>query len=587
MKKSKILIASLFLLLTSCSVKSKSSSVVATNTLESINVLPDSDFDGVPDEIELKLGTNPFVADIPKISIGLVQDVSIGAIFRLNKELLLGDYDFSILKQEFTETADQKGGDIDTLKVLRRKVVINQYNHLRNTKTEKLDIITNDDLRTNILSSWTDDQYFPFINKLPKLENSIDNNSGKFLTNFKIRLSNIKNVTEISDISLQSFFYDYEKMEETPIYDHFLLKSSGSKEKIKLDGSSSYSPVTIYPLIANEISSNTILEKILSRSEIGIKFTDYNYTYENIQLNYKQVLDNVFNGDAKIIFSTNSKTDVFFVSPGMTLLEVLKQNGKNVILTKDGDISSIDGIESTAKYPFDLDNQTQDDAQRGLWSVFGEEDSVLAKVKAQGIYVVSYSTIKDVLNNTKKWVELGTENFNTKLLIENVIEGDRLIINAGDVQKISIVESQSTNYTGDICSGSCTMSADPEIKHNGSCICRAGCTEVFSAVSQTSTPISFNTINYTKWLTFEDSYGRPVKASLHNFGNQIKVDFDSLKYNLKNKIYIIFRDPDQITSAARTGLISACYGGPSYSVTSFENQYILNSTIKVYGANKY
>jgi hypothetical protein len=155
----------------------------------------------VPDSLEVILGTNPIIADIPKISIGFVQDISIGAIFKTQLDSLNKNA-FSILKQEFSDVETNKGGDLDSLKVLRKKVLINQYNHLRNIKAEKADIITNDDLRTNILSSWPDETYYAFLDSLPTIDKNSDNDSGKFTTNLKIKLSNIKNVNSMTNENL-------------------------------------------------------------------------------------------------------------------------------------------------------------------------------------------------------------------------------------------------------------------------------------------------------------------------------------------------------------------------------------------------
>jgi hypothetical protein len=590
-KKDIIVCFSILAISFGCSIKKKIGPLTSMNSLE-LKSMPDSDNDGIPDEIEKKNGTNPYIADIPKISIGLVQDISIGAIFKMTLNNLLGSNEFAILRQEFSEIDANKGGDLDSLKVLRRKVIINQYNHLRNVKAQKQDIITNDDLRTNILSSWTDDLYYPFMDSIFESDKIQDNDSGKFTTNLKIKISNALNVTEISDISLKSFFYDYEKMEESEIYNHNLLKSSGSKERFKLNGSESYSPVTVYPLIANELKSKDLLLRITDRSEIGMKFTDYSYTTSGIQLSYAETLNKVFDGDARIVYSDGKKTDVFFVSPGLTLNSALMQIGKKIIQNKDGDIYSIEGIETTAKYPIDVDTLKRDDFSKGIWSVFGDADNLNDQLKAQGIYVVSFSTIKDILTISRKWANVSENQIADSLVIENIFEGDELLINIQEIKRSSISENISQIEHESVCSGAgCNFAgigpSGDEVMRGPSCNCTNSCTEINSNSIVIESSVDVPTKSVSNWFKFEDSYGEKVEAQVYKYGNKINIKFNSLGNHLRNKIKLIFRNPQDTPSNARIGRVGGDCGGINYSNLAFNNQYKITGAIRVLGINKY
>lgn len=582
-----------FLLLVGCSIKKNTPELTVGGSHEiALEDVIDSDSDGVSDILESQTGTNPFIADIPKISIALVQDIAIGAIFKTqfeNQFKTKSEFQlqsrFSMLKQEFSEVQGEKGGDLETLKVLRKKVIKNQYNHLRNVKSEKSDIITNEDLRSNILSSWTDDLYYPFIDTIQFIDTSNDNDSGKFVTNLKVKISNALNVTEISDVSLKTFFYDYEKMEESEIYNHYLLKSSGTKEKFKLSGDASYSPVTTYPLIANELQSSVVYAKLLERSEIGIKFTDYSYITSGVQLNYAEVLNKVFESDAKIIYSDGIRTEVFFVSPNLTLVQALNYLGKRVKLNKNGEIYSINDIETTAHYPLDVDNLRFDDLKKGIWSVFGDGDAINEKVKAQGLYVVSFSTIEDILKISRRWVDLTESELVDRVILENVYNGDEIVIDVSSIKGVSSAEAYNRIDTPpDMQGAGCNF---VETNRGPSCTHIPGCYSLYS--SQALTEKTYSTTELQSWLIFEDSYGEKINAKIYKYGKKIKIKFDSLSSHLKNTIKVTFRDPAFLNSSVRVGLIdSTCLAKtPSYSLQTFTNQFKIEGSLKTFGINKY
>lgn len=583
--KCHLLFLGLLIIVSSCSIKKKEDPNSFTKQLDSLKAAPDSDNDGISDGLENAMGTNPLIADIPKLSIGLVKDISISAIFSPKNDFLLKNR-FLTLKQEYLEIDDIKGGDIDFLKVLRRKVVINQYNHLRNVKTEKNDIITTEDLRANVLSNWEDSLYFGFMDSLPEDGEISENSSGKFISNFRVKITNIKNVTEISDIGVQSFFYNYEKMSESEIYNHYLLKESGSKERFKLSGSDSYFPVTSYPLIANELSTTEILSQLKDRSEVGLKFSDYSYIMSGVSLNYSEVINKALDGDAKVIFSNGKKTEVFFVAPGLTIEQALIQMGNSIKLNNFGDIYSINDIETTAKYPIDVDSLKLDDLKKGIWSVFGDADTLLEKVKQQGLYVISYSTVGEILNSSKRWVSLVDKEFTNSFSIENIYEGDELLFNFENASIVNLTESISHAQVGEVCTGGgCNFA--PTDRRGPSCYCRPGCTQSKSTPTLSENYIDPKASDLGSWLTFKNSDGGIVNARVYTYGKNIKVKFFSLPDYLKNKVIVTLKNPKNLTSTARVGLIASTCESPSFSIQTFENQFKIRGTVKVYGINKY
>lgn len=581
--KAAVLLLTYLMFQSSCSVKKFASnkSVSGQNSINVSEVI-DSDADGIPDEIERKNATNPFIADIPKISISEVQNISIGAVFKKN-ESSAQSTQFQFLNQTFLPTNTPSIGDIDSLRVLRSKVVKNQYNFLRNVKTEKVDLITNEDLRSDILSSWPDSNFYSFIDELPESANVYDNESGKFTTSFKIKISNALNVSEISNISIKSFFYDYQKMEKGEIYNHFLLKASGSKESYKLTGRDSFYPVGSYSLVANELKSTEIYNRLQDRSEIGIKFNNFDYTKSGIPLNYEEVLSKVFDQDARIVISTKDKTEVFFVAPEQTLYNVLIRLGRKVKLNKDGEIDSIDNIESKLTYPLDIDTMKIDELANGMWSIFGDGEKLSDTLRPQGLYVVSFASGDEIINAKKTWGNFDQNEVVDNFTIDQIFAGDELLLDSSDLTKTYIAENlKESTYE----LGNCNFLPGLESLLGGSGSCKY-CHEIRSTLSQVEQTINIPSSEIVQWFKFTDSYGKDINASVFKYGGKILLKFNSLQDHLRNKITISFAHPLDKISSARTGLITSTCSQVSTIKETQPNIFKIKGSFKLRTLNNY
>ncbi|MFA6023577.1 MAG: hypothetical protein WC781_05805, partial [Candidatus Pacearchaeota archaeon] len=199
------------ILISSCSFKKPEVVSIPNNGEVShgaeLNVeIIDSTGDGISDKKKIEMGLNPNIAYFPKLSVALVKEISLGAIFGEKEGQ---DKDYLMIGQKYTESDSPRGGDLDFLKVLRKKIMINQYNFLRNIRSEEKDTITKDDLGKSILSNWTDTEFYNFKREVGKLINLQDNTSGKFKTNFTLKIHNAKNVSQISKVKLKSFYFDF------------------------------------------------------------------------------------------------------------------------------------------------------------------------------------------------------------------------------------------------------------------------------------------------------------------------------------------------------------------------------------------
>lgn len=587
-------------LLSGCSVKkdamtpsaSDTSTTSVTNVTSDssgLGIIIDTDSDGIPDAVEITRKTNPLIADIPRIGINLVSEISLSGVFREEANSLRDES--IILKQVFNEIQGERAGDVDFLKVLRRKVVKNQYTHLRNIQAEKEDVIINEDLRTSILSRWDDKLFYPVADSLLKIENKQSNPSGKYNANVKLKITNAAHVTQISNINLKSIYYNFKNMEESEIYNQFLLKQNGSKEKIELFGKDEFIPAPEYNLFANELETSQLADKIMNRNEVGLKFVSYDYLSSGIQLNYSEVISNVLNNNAKIIFSNGKVTEVHFVAPSSSLKGALEMLGKKLDIDKNGDVLSIDGIETNAIYPVDLDVIKNDDLERGIWSIYGESDNLSAELKPQGIYIVSYSNIADLLEVSRRDYEhYPVSDTQDKIFLKKIYKNDEVIIQVSSIFKNEYypITTSKRYIKGGNGPGCMAIPNDPlsSDKKGGADCKQEECIQSTSRIDVAQRAVSLNASDYLKWIKVKTADGRDVSFEIFNYSNIIKIKFNKQLNYSRNDLIVYMQNDSEPVKSYSTGVSDACYK-QSFGSETRKDFYGFNKKVTIYGAARF
>jgi len=586
------------LLASSCSIKKDQSKVNATTNILSIEEMVDSDGDGVPDSIELQRGTNPYIADIPRIRVSSVSEISVGATFRSSED---GNSYISkdiLLPQKIAETGDTSGADRDYLKALRKKVLSNQVAQIRNIDADKEDLITNEDLRTSILSNWENEVFYKTLDSLLRINSPLDNETGKVSMSFKIKLNDTLGVTEVSNIKLKTFFYNYKKMEEIDIYSHSLLKEDGSKERINIYKDKEANPVSLYKIVSTDLNTSKIAENIKSRNEVGLKFTDYDYVSSGISLNYSTVLQKTLDHDAKIIFSNGIKTEIFFVSPIFTLAEALSIIGKKVTKDAKGGIYSIDGIETNSSLPIEFDSVSKKDYYAGVWSIVGNADALDDKLVEKGFYVVSYATIKDLIDANRtiqKYPESG-DVLSKSINLEKVIEGDELDFEVFSIHLKTLTENISRETHDETPDDRCKF-ADiiKPINLSGR---MPGCNNLIenqftceiikSSAVEEDLEINFDTDYLKKNLVVINDMGDTVDYSAFFAKNSIHIGFNKQLPLQRNNLKIFIKAPQDKISARNGVIRNTCKGGQeSYSTINYTPSILFKKEAIIYSQTKY
>lgn len=579
-------------LISSCAFKS-TDGAPKNNSETSIlqaSVVVNGSGDGIPDETKSALGLNPSIAYFPRLSVFLVKEITLGAIFKERSNLVEVDEDYLMLTQQYASTSADKGGDLDLLKVLRKKILINQYKFLRNIRAEERDTITDEDLKSSVLSNWEDGQYYGYRKALGLVKAPQDNISGKFSTNFKIKIRSSKGVTQVSNVKLKSFYYDFKNLKLNDIYSHYLKKDTGAKETIDLSTSNNeYVPATNYYIFADEIKNTDIQKRINERNEIGLEFEDFDYKVAGIDLNYSKVISSIIDKCAKIVISDGTKTEIFYISPIYNLAEALKILGKDFVQNKDGSIDSLGNLQTGISQPIDFDSLKSSDLSKGVWSIFGESDNMGDQLKAKGFYFISFASMKDLLNANKREIKLSENKNDSQINIERVLWGDELTIKINSLTRKIMNESISVTEHEPVCSGGgCNFTGD-DFTRGSECRCTQDCNETYSSPSIAGSSVDLTTIKISDFINIADEYGNPVKFDVFSFENTIIVKFNYQLAQLKNKLSISFINPEDREYSVRSGRVaSTCSGiSPSYSNVQWKNKYEFNHSDTIIGALKY
>ena len=156
----------------------------------------DSDGDFISDSLEKKIGTDPNVADFPRIFISQVNFLESGGRVKKEERGVLNSYPL-LLTQRYENPIDleSKYGHIRN-KVLRlqfKKIIDPQYL----PSDDELATQYDDDLF--LVGNWSDSQFFPFLEKLMNDGMEHVGESGRITSIFKVGFKDIVNITEITN----------------------------------------------------------------------------------------------------------------------------------------------------------------------------------------------------------------------------------------------------------------------------------------------------------------------------------------------------------------------------------------------------
>lgn len=367
----------------------------------------DMDSDGIVDALD----NEPTIANYPKFKVSEIEKTIIELGFSID----------DVTQEKLLEySANTRGADTPKNSLLLGKLRSQQFQKITNTRSESVRIALSDFNNTE-LSKWTDSKFYPFENFLEKNKKFVKKDGGRFNSKFSFGINDIKNVKTIEDINVSIDFYDKEKKKINNLYSSKLIGSDFGNEYLEFSGSNYEEETDIYHLTQSYLDGPKLTKELLKRSNLLIKITNFIYTIQGRQIEFKRQMAKIKSNNAKVSILEDGKVETYYVSPGSKMIDFLKIKRKNIKLSPSKLILGIGDKETSLPINTDFRRLTPELLKKGAWSILGDGRNTESELKKGKDYFIVYSTAEELLNSQKvkketKEVEYTTEDVTLKEL---------------------------------------------------------------------------------------------------------------------------------------------------------------------------
>lgn len=377
------------LLLSSCGFNSAENTkeVVSSNESKAnlVNKNLDSDGDFAKDYIELNNGTNPLVANIPKLDIKFLQDFIISINY---KELETGVNKFATISSKTLRDDPNFKYKVGTYEIgsISQRLVAESGQFQGHTSAE----ISLEDL------SWIK---YPDIERRFHLKTLVELNQIFDRQKYEVTLINIETTNvvrleentgylSISDLELNFKFYNYsqqsyELFKTVKINQEFL---QGVNEVVKIN-------LTNVPI-------QLIEENFLRRGELFLSEIK-NYQIPNIDKDYKQLINRINSKTVPVVINNPKSTDIYHYATnekGIQINEILSGLFDSSFKLLDNKISQVGEFKNNLG-KFEFINEVKGESKKGKWFVLTNDinrDLYDHRFKNDDIIALTYSLGSDL-----------------------------------------------------------------------------------------------------------------------------------------------------------------------------------------------
>lgn len=403
----KILI--LTLLLISCGKKNTSNQQLPLSLLQEQKTAEDptrdSDYDGITDTEEKLMGTDPFIADFPKVHFKMESDLNLRSNFYLFSDESTHKYPL-----QFSKNIDRNKHFI--LKIIRnlayeeltgRELNFN-VNHLTNLNLYPLKCLTAAQRKGQLKS-------------LLERKRELKPQGYSFDYSFRSNIQKIKNLVSLGKV--KKAYY---------LNDSVLGKSISSRTYYNFDETR-----FDYAQLQKETFED---EGELNKSNfnpygncISVKVTDFDYVVGKKQLKYKKQFEQVEQKLAHVVVYNGKKLIKLSVNPAYYNVEkILKKLNAKAKFGYDGEVVKAfgNGNEFIDLHNLDLLDQRDLDKQR--WFYFNKKNlRPIEKLISGEVYFLALLSVKEILK-VKKYEEKITADHSKSLVLQNVLPNDQITI---------------------------------------------------------------------------------------------------------------------------------------------------------------
>lgn len=410
-------------------------------------VFPDSDGDGIID----KNDEDPLISSFPRIVV--TESINTKMSWKINRDFGLVSKDFSLNNRVDSDFRQIKSS------VIRTKLVSSVFDKIIDPDSDTItgNLIQFDDFNIFPMSEWS---AFDSLVARHLLDQDIaELMTSDIETNFKLRLENINDVTEISQIKVELGFLDRVTNTFEPFHTTRLTSDGNNLSIFVLDGKQSTLESQIEFKIRDQFAPlSVVADGIENEKKLAIRIKDFEYVRKGVRLQYSHVLDDVNDKTARFIISDDKRTDLLHIVPTKSILEHFKSLREAFLISASRTI--LGASHSRSHLPntlfvndTDLHKLQPDELDHGLWKTIPISTNIDSMPVSGGVYSLIYSRAKNIVSSQKDRMDFFEENVTSLRNLSTYSFGDEVIleVSAKQIEPFIIQENGSANISYEYC----------------------------------------------------------------------------------------------------------------------------------------
>ena len=398
----------------------------------------DIDGDGTADAFD----DNPQVSSYPRIVIAESIDTSMN--WKINR-------DFGLVSENFS-LDNRIGGDFREIRssIIRSKLVSSVFDKIIDPNS---DTITDNLIQVSDFDIFPISRWKPFDTLVARhlLRSEISELiTSDIKTSFRVRLENIKDITEISQLKIELGFIDREDKSFAAFHTTRLTDDGNNLSIFKLDGTlKTLESQVIFKIRDQFASLNMVKEAISDERVLAVRIKDFEYVKKGKKLQYSEVLDNVNEKTARFLISDHKRTDLIHLVPARTILESFKQLRSSISVSPSRNI--IGATHSRSYHPntlfvndIDLHKLNPDQLELGLWKTIPISTRIDEQAVKGNVYALVYGKAKNIVSSQKETSLFGLEQADSEAVVSSFGFGDEFVFET----TIHKVEAYLTRVNG-------------------------------------------------------------------------------------------------------------------------------------------
>lgn len=403
----------------------------------------DTDFDGLSDEFERESGTNPMIANIPKIYIFELDSFKIKMVFAKNP-LYPARVDIALNPLSI---ADADAKYFTAVNPWYEVINLLHYQDLKNAG-KKIDLNNkfNQLGRLYILPQFEFRSYHQFLDAIYQGRvRGVKKYTAQFNMDYKVGFDALDNVSKIGNIEVSVGFFDRKQTKISPLVRSLIFNRHHNHQVFNFNQEKFFNASDVFNLHDKNIDEKVMLDYFARRPKVALSFDDFEFTRLGIQYKFRDFKRKIKKNNAQVIISTPHSIKTFFVSPQLNLKQLFTQLHLRTVFDSESQLEQLSIGQhtyanniSTAKL---FNRDSEDKINEGAWRLLGPIKNGDELLKKNKTYIVSYATTKTIMAS-----QMGQRNSTIVLSkkhpqnsVHNLKLGDEIEFNIRGSKKIPLI----------------------------------------------------------------------------------------------------------------------------------------------------